>query len=770
MINGTQNPVVGNNEIYQYSDSLDIFNSSNATYVWNIWKKKQGKWVNITAKPPKMGQKVSFKFGEKVIGEEFKLEVFKAIPKFGSDDFDAKSVGEIIVIPASSKITKITKVELLYVDDTKGSTFSFMEKLRAKANCVGLFGNELVFTLWEDDAEKSGHNSKNLFIDSKKGKINSKGFAIVEFTLSKALMHKAMQGEADTKQLEFYVTVEYFKNNKHATENVNINNPFPKPQKSVATKQQAPAKAKGSPAASKPVSKKEEKGIWNRLSEGASKLGGEIHDYAEAKAKAIFDQLPTIISEDIVSSTKVDSIPDSSKSEEKCPRCTKLTEAELTAVFPGLKETSLITEVVTSFNEYCKKFNVNTCTLKAHFFAQSKQESGDSLTPAINGENMNYNIAALKSTGFKNVSSSYLFGGKTGIEMANDLGRKKDEGALSIDRQIKIANFVYGLDPKAKSLGNKAPADNKSLNENDNEGWRFRGRGMLQIKGRYNYSTIQTHVNKVVGKQFLDIKEGRKYDGKLTATEALLSGLGDWDLHKMHSVAKVGVTEDACRNVIKIINSATKSKTKRIANLIGGTWYEDDKNTNTSHVVKEKDSMKFIFRVKECKLLNIVDDKVKGDDDGVLNKMKKIADEHHTYKQETNHLRTDDSEDGLANLDCSEFVSRYLYELGITSSIIYMTTDSMKTEKAFRNVIGNNNIDFVAGSDGENFTPERGDIFVWRRSDAGHTGIVYSYDSSTDVVTILEAIGNVERLAKKIKLKMVDIGELEIPELLNIPD
>lgn len=51
-----------------------------------------------------------------------------------------------------------------------------MEKFRAKANCVGLFGKELIFTLWEDDAKNSGHNFNNLYIESKKGKINSKSF------------------------------------------------------------------------------------------------------------------------------------------------------------------------------------------------------------------------------------------------------------------------------------------------------------------------------------------------------------------------------------------------------------------------------------------------------------------------------------------------------------------------------------------------------------------------------------------------------------------
>jgi hypothetical protein len=47
------------------------------------------------------------------------------------------------------------------------------------------------------------------------------------------LLKKAIQGETDVKQLEFYVTVEYYENKKHASENININTPpgiYPLPE------------------------------------------------------------------------------------------------------------------------------------------------------------------------------------------------------------------------------------------------------------------------------------------------------------------------------------------------------------------------------------------------------------------------------------------------------------------------------------------------------------------------------------------------------------
>ena len=206
----------------------------------------------------------------------------------------------MIITPKPAKIPKINKVELFYVDDTKGNIFNFFEKLRAKANCVNMLGKELIFTLWEDDAKGAGHNSKNLAIATQKARVNANGLAAVDFTLTTLLMLKASKGEQDSK-LEFYVTVEYFKSNKHATNNVDVNNPYPQtptPQKPVeikpvTLKPNTPPKAKDSPAASKPASKKEEKGIWDSFTESVSKKGGELWDWGESLGTAIKDKMPT---------------------------------------------------------------------------------------------------------------------------------------------------------------------------------------------------------------------------------------------------------------------------------------------------------------------------------------------------------------------------------------------------------------------------------------------------------------------------------------------
>jgi len=122
---------------------------------------------------------------------------------------------------------------------------------------------------------------------------------------------------------------------------------------------------------------------------------------------------------------------------------------------------------------------------------------------------------------------------------------------------------------------------------------------------------------------------------------------------------------------------------------------------------------------------------------GVLEEMKKIADTHIKYSQEGD--RSTDTAKGWEALDCSEFVMRYLHKLGVLENTKSMSTLNMVSETEFRKAIGNNNIDFA----GSNIIPQRGDIFVWRKSDGkGHTGIVYKYDEGKDLVTIIESIGS----------------------------
>jgi len=291
-ISGDSSPIVGVETMYTieawYPDTpLLTRNPMNVT--WELFiRRKNGEFITTNIR--KKGNS-HFTFGEKSWRYTYRLEAYLHQP-------EGKEPMSIIITPQPSKIPRINKVELHYIDDNKGTVFSFSEKLRAKAHSVNLANQELLFTLWEDDVKGKGHSSKNLLVETAKAKVNPRnGVAVAEFMLTKGLMTKAMRGEHDG-QLEFYVTVEYYKNKTHNSENVNIRNPLYQPE--AAAKNTSPpkvktalppTKAKNSPAAGKPKSKKEEKGIWDTMMD----KGKELWDVAESKiATAIKDKIPAI--------------------------------------------------------------------------------------------------------------------------------------------------------------------------------------------------------------------------------------------------------------------------------------------------------------------------------------------------------------------------------------------------------------------------------------------------------------------------------------------
>ncbi len=102
-----------------------------------------------------------------------------------------------------------------------------------------------------------------------------------------------------------------------------------------------------------------------------------------------------------------------------------------------------------------KEFGITAPADKAMFIAQAGHES-DGFTAVV--ENLNYTPAALVAT----------FGKRITQQQASALGRTAGHPA----RQDAIANLVY-----SNRLGNKAASD----------GWKFRGRGLIQVTGLANY-------------------------------------------------------------------------------------------------------------------------------------------------------------------------------------------------------------------------------------------------------------------------------------------
>lgn len=178
-----------------------------------------------------------------------------------------------------------------------------------------------------------------------------------------------------------------------------------------------------------------------------------------------------------------------------------------------------------------EKFEINTPLRLAHFLAQCGHESGGF---KVVSENLNYS-----AFGLQNIFKKYF----TAIS-AKEYQRKPE----------KIANIVY-----ANRMGNGPQASG--------EGYKFRGRGYIQLTGKDNY----TAFDKTVEDDILATPE-------LVATKyPLLSAA--WFFHKngLNKIADEGATDVVVIKVTKRVNGGTIGLSDRIKhfneynNLLNGS-------------------------------------------------------------------------------------------------------------------------------------------------------------------------------------------------------
>jgi putative chitinase len=163
----------------------------------------------------------------------------------------------------------------------------------------------------------------------------------------------------------------------------------------------------------------------------------------------------------------------------------------------------------------------------AHFFAQTAHESGNFKAFS---ENLNYGAKGLRGTFDKYFQTNAI--------------------AKAYERQPqRIANRAYA---NRMANGDEASGD----------GWKYRGRGALQLTGKANYSEFAKYVNRP------DVMT----NPDLVATElAFESALWFFDKNKLWSICDQGINDAAILALTKRINGGThglddrKLKTKKYA-------------------------------------------------------------------------------------------------------------------------------------------------------------------------------------------------------------
>ncbi len=181
----------------------------------------------------------------------------------------------------------------------------------------------------------------------------------------------------------------------------------------------------------------------------------------------------------------------------------------------GVSETDAA-QYIGDLEEMLPKYGIADSRARmAHFFSQVLHESG---LMKFDMENLNYSAKALRAVFGKYFPSD---------GEADEYARKPE----------KIANKVY-----ANRIGNGSEASG--------DGWKYRGRGLIQLTGKSNYRAFAKWVD---DPRIMD-------DPDLVSSEyAVQSAVFYWDKNKLNAVAD----QDDVVKLTKRINGGTNGLTHR---------------------------------------------------------------------------------------------------------------------------------------------------------------------------------------------------------------
>jgi putative chitinase len=175
--------------------------------------------------------------------------------------------------------------------------------------------------------------------------------------------------------------------------------------------------------------------------------------------------------------------------------------------------------VIAQIPDTAKKFEINTPLRLAHFLAQCGHESGGFRATQ---ENLNYS-----ASGLKGIFGKYF----------------KESGLAEAYQRNpqKIASRVYG-----GRMGNGP--------ESTGDGYKFRGRGYIQLTGKDNYTAFGKAIN----------EDMTANPDKVASHYALLSAAWFFNKNGLHKIADQGSTDAVVTSITKRVNGGTIGLADRI--------------------------------------------------------------------------------------------------------------------------------------------------------------------------------------------------------------
>lgn len=188
----------------------------------------------------------------------------------------------------------------------------------------------------------------------------------------------------------------------------------------------------------------------------------------------------------------------------------KTTEEDMnTTKYVNLLDGVIPEKVLDEISDIQEKFNINSPLRLSHFLSQTGHESGNF---RFVRENLNYSAAALRAVFGRHFPTD---------QIAEEYARQPE----------RIANRAY-----ANRMGNG--------NEESGDGWKYRGRGYIQLTGKNNYTAFSDSIG-------VDVIN----DPDLVATRyPLLSAGWFWYTNKLNAIADSGGDDSTIRRITRRVN------------------------------------------------------------------------------------------------------------------------------------------------------------------------------------------------------------------------
>ena len=255
-----------------------------------------------------------------------------------------------------------------------------------------------------------------------------------------------------------------------------------------------------------------------------------------------------------------------------CQRDLTISEDKLKSIFKGSKSNKITKETAQIFTKALKKGGFTTCKQHAHFFSQAKLECSNftdfeedywyrliTIYSTFGGQTGNDTKTTLYSQSFwdDNKHINYISSNRCvhryikepsdtisqkfkgigevkksreglSIFFPKSFSKSKDSTAIYIQKRVngtingkRLFNLVY---------------KNKNGNTKSDDGWNYRGRGIIQLTGRENYRKASLKANSLYGTSF----DWENNPEKLaTDTESIIYSATSWFLNNFNPITKL---------------------------------------------------------------------------------------------------------------------------------------------------------------------------------------------------------------------------------------